>query len=512
MVPGQKIREVRLNRLGRLLSPPGQKVIDLQRDSGHPLAEQIARKLLDLIHKGELLEGGKLPSVRQLAGRLSVSVFTVVAAYDKLVARNSIVAKHGSGYFVAQRQRLAELADIEGGVSDPSEAIGFAMQSLDGKGLTIRAGAGFFPQDWLADVVPPSLVTRVIKTANPLVAPGPAQGSIGLRRQLSERLRGAGISAVPGQIITTFGATHAFDILIRTFMRPGDSLVVEDPGYPILHSQLKSHDLRLMPIARQADGPDLDALEETVRTCRPKLVFTQTLLHNPTSSTTSPAKCHRLLALAERYDFDIVEDDVAGDLARDGAMRIAKLDDLRRVHYVSSFSKLLSPSLRVGFMAVPRAAVSQLVNRKVLSVLGSPSFAEAIVEAVLESGRFVRHVQQVRARLLRYRQRAHRLLGECGVEVGHAVADGAFIWGRLPGLRNVDAVVRAALDEGVLLAKGSMFSPTGRCTEYLRFNAAHTVDPRLGTVLRKLMAEHCVSAGEQDSPTLAHSSRLTERA
>jgi DNA-binding transcriptional MocR family regulator len=479
-------------------------VIDLQRDSQHPLADQIAKGLLDMIQRGELLEGGRLPSVRQMSGRLGVSVFTVVAAYDKLVARNSIVAKHGSGYFVAHRQRLAELADIEGGMIDPSEALGFAMQSQDPQKLAVRAGAGFLPEEWLADVVPPSLVTKVIKATNPLVAPGPAQGSNGLRRQLAERLRAAGISAVPGQIITTFGASHAFDLLMRTLLRPGDSVVVEDPGYPILHSQLKSHDLRLLPVARLDDGPDLDALEEAVRSHRPKVVFTQTLLHNPTSSSTSAAKCHRLLTLAERYDFDIVEDDVAGDLAPEGATRIAQLDDLRRVYYVSSFSKLLSPTLRVGFMAVPRPAVSRLVSQKVQSVLGSASFSEAIVEAVLETGRFVRHLQQVRARLVRYRQRAHALLAECGVEVEHAVADGTFIWGRLPGLRDADVMVREALEEGVLLAKGSMFSPAGRFTEYMRFNAAHAVDPRLAAVLDHVRAAYCSSAEVRPLRVQAH--------
>lgn len=252
----------------------------------------------------------------------------------------------------------------------------------------------------------------------------------------------------------------------------------------VFAAQARAYGLRLVPVPRLADGSDLDAMEEALRHHHPKVFVTQTLLHNPTGGSTSAAKCHRLLSLAERHGLAIIEDDVFGDIAAKGATRLAQLDELRRVYYMSSFSKLLSPALRVGFLVVPRASVETVLRQKVLSVLGSPGLTEAIVEAALDSGRYQRHVQQVRSKLAMFRQSAQTSLAEAGVLLDPAAAEGLFLWGRVPVAVEVDALVRKALAAGILLAKGQMFSPTGGFVDRLRFNVAHSCDPRLAEFLR----------------------------
>ncbi|CAN5342377.1 PLP-dependent aminotransferase family protein [soil metagenome] len=463
-------------------------MIELQRSGGAPLAEQIADGLAALVLRGELSDGFRLPSVRQMATRLGVSAFTVVAGYDRLIARNLLLSRPGAGYFVVAARSKAMHGESPGVIGDPADALGFAMQALDGSSAMIRSGTGFLPEDWLTDAVPAGLVTRVAKGRNALMATSPAQGAPGLRRQLSEHLRSAGVMAAPGQIITTLGTTQALDLLFRTLARPGDVIAVEDPGYMVLFQHIKALDLHLVPVTRHADGPDLDEFEEVARKHRPKLFVTQTLLHNPTGGSTSAAKCHRLLSIAERHGIGIVEDDVYGDIAAKGSTRLAALDELRNVYYVSSFTKLLSPALRVGFMAVPREATEALVGQKVLGVLGTPGLTEAIVEAVLDSGRYQRHVQQLRARLATARQRSQALLGDAGVVLDHPGGEGVFLWGCLPGLVDADALVRDALTRDILIAKGSMFSSNGRFRDYLRFNVAHSCDPRLGEYLRTAVA------------------------
>lgn len=463
-------------------------MIELERSSAVSLVDQIACALLGLIERGELLDGARLPSVRQMAKKLSVSPFTIITAYDKLVARNSLVARHGSGYFVVQQPRLSVLAEIEGTQGDPSEAVGFSRLSLDNCSTSINAGSGFLPHQWLGDVVPPTLVSKVARIQCALVVPAAAQGLAELRRQLAERLQARDIAAVAGQIVTTLGASNAFDLILGTLLQRGDAVVVEDPSYAVLFSQLEAHGLRLVSIPRLADGPDLDALERAVKLHRPKLFFTQTLMQNPTGTSTSASKCHKLLLMAERLDFRIVEDDVLGDLAAEGVTRLAALDELRRVLYVGSFTKLLSPALRVGYIALPRELVDVVVGRKILSLLGTPSFTERLVGEVLSSGRYRRHLLQVRSRLLRFRQRAHALLQGAGVAIDRPVSEGLFIWGRLPGVLDSSALIKKALGEGVLLAKGSMFSPTGSYADHLRFNAAHCCDARLADFLREAAA------------------------
>jgi DNA-binding transcriptional MocR family regulator len=123
-------------------------------------------------------------------------------------------------------------------------------------------------------------------------------------------------------------------------------------------------------------------------------------------------------------------------------------------------------------------------------MLGTPGFTERVVEEVLASGRYQRHTRQVRSKLLRFRQRAHALLHTAGVEIARPVSDGMFIWGRLPGLADADALVSEALARGILLAKGSMFSPDGKFREFLRFNAAHCCETRLADFLRQALPPH----------------------
>ncbi len=177
----------------------------LIRGDAAPLSEQIAAGLEKMIQGGELSAGARLPSVRQLASQLSVSTFTVTGGYDRLVARNVIAARPGAGYYVVASSWAGPETEEQALITPPNDPIGFALHCLDGTGASLRCGSGFLPEAWLADIVPAALVTRVAKSRNALLAPSPAQGSPGLRQQLSDRLRAVGIAAVPGQIITTVG-------------------------------------------------------------------------------------------------------------------------------------------------------------------------------------------------------------------------------------------------------------------------------------------------------------------
>ena len=124
-----------------------------------------------------------------------------------------------------------------------------------------------------------------------------------MREQLAERLVQRGIAVGPANIVTTFGASQAFDLLARILFAPGDTVLVEDPGYFVLFEQLRAHHVKLVPVPRRANGPDIEALEAACRAHRPRAFFMQTLLHNPTGTNTEPAICHRLLSLAETYGF-----------------------------------------------------------------------------------------------------------------------------------------------------------------------------------------------------------------
>jgi DNA-binding transcriptional MocR family regulator len=140
---------------------------------------------------------------------------------------------------------------------------------------------------------------------------------------------------------------------------------------------------------------------------------------------------------------------------------------------------LIGPALRVGFVAAEPALIAQLVERKVLSVLSGSALLESFVAEVLDSGRYRKHLQTVRARLSRMRRDAREVLAGTGISFENATGEGIFLWGRVPDGISVDTLVRQARERSILLAKGALFSPSTSCGQWLRFNVAHSTAPAL---------------------------------
>jgi DNA-binding transcriptional MocR family regulator len=460
-------------------------MFELTRDSAVPLVDQICERVTQLVRHGQLPPGNRLPSIRKLARQVGASPFTVVDAYDRLVARGVIESRAGRGFFVTAQRLSAPLAAIEALPDPGSDALALARLSMQSMDL-IAAGSGFLPENWLLEAAPAGVLTRLVRSrrAQPWL-PCPPQGLTELREQIAARLVQHGIAAGAANIVTTYGASQAFDLLARILLAPGDAVLVEDPGYFVLFEQLRAHHVRLIPVPRHADGPDLAALEAAARAHRPRAFFMQTLLHNPTGSSAEPAHCHRILSLAEQFGFAVVEDDVYGDLYAGPAVRLAQIDGLRHVTYVGSYTKLIGPALRVGFVAADAALVSRLVERKVLTVLSGSTLLECFVSEVLDGGRYKKHVEHTRARLARMRRDARVALESAGIEFDAAPGEGIFLWGRVPAVAPVEQLVRRARDHSILLASGSLFSPVQGCGQWLRFNVAHSNSPPLVQFLRE---------------------------
>ena len=460
-------------------------MFELTRDSQQPLVDQICERLTQLVRHGQLSPGTRLPSIRKLARQVGASPFTVVDAYDRLVARGVIESRAGRGFFVTPQRLSAPLAAIEAMPDPGSGALALARLSMQSMDL-IAAGSGFLPENWLLEAAPAGVLTRLVRSrrAQPWL-PCPPQGLTQLREQIAARLVQHGIAAGAANIVTTYGASQAFDLLARLLLAPGDAVLVEDPGYFVLFEQLRAQHVRLIPVPRHADGPDLAALEAACRAHRPRAFFMQTLLHNPTGSSAEPAHCHRILSLAEQFGFAVVEDDVYGDLYAGPAVRLAQIDGLRHVIYVGSYTKLIGPALRVGFVAADTALISRLVERKVLTVLSGSTLLECFVSEVLDGGRYKKHVEHTRARLARMRRDARVALESAGIEFDAAPGEGMFLWGRVPAAAPVEQLVRRARAHSILLASGSLFSPVQGCGQWLRFNVAHSNSPPLVQFLRE---------------------------
>ncbi len=177
-----------------------------------------------------------------------------------------------------------------------------------------------------------ALVERLFDYSTPL-------GSPELRILLQERLRRLAIEADTNQLLMTGGASQALDIIVRWLLRPGDTVLVESPGYYNLFGLLHLHRVRVVGVRRTAEGPDPEHLEALLKQYSPKLFFCNSVFHNPTGTTLSPTVAHRVLQLAEWYDMRIVEDDIYADFQSSPSPRLASLDGMRRVIYVAVFPR-----------------------------------------------------------------------------------------------------------------------------------------------------------------------------
>lgn len=467
----------------------------LDRDSSVSLTDQIISQLAGLIGNGQMPAGSRLPSIRKLAGSAGVSTATVVAAYDRLVARGLIEARAASGYFVCQHKPAfaRDSGRLPSPLAQKSEldAVWLMKKLMERHEHLTAVGSGYLPEAWLEDMLSSRLLTRFARGGKKCYAlPCAAEGYPPLRSKIALKLGLAGISVTPEQILMTFGVTQGVDLICRGLLNAGDTVAVEEPGYFGLYAQLRAHGLKLIGIPRREDGPDLAVLDEVCATYRPRMFFTQTLLHNPTGGSTSPAVAFGLLELARRHGFMVVEDDIFGDLhPATNPLRLAQVDGWQRVIYLSSFSKVLSPGIRVGYLAAAPELIQVFLEHKLLSVFTTSELDERLVHELLSNGSFHKHLERTRARLSNHRAQAVAGLAKAGLEPVQAAEGHLFIWAALPAEIDLNPLMEDAVANGFLLTPGDVFFLNRQHGPYLRFNAAAANDGRLFDYLASRLGE-----------------------
>ncbi|HVJ34164.1 MAG TPA: PLP-dependent aminotransferase family protein [Terriglobia bacterium] len=464
----------------------------LDRLDRRPLVEQITNAIIERIERRALLPGVRLPSIRRLATTIGVSKFTVIESYDRLVAQGYLTSRPAAGFFVAGRQAAPalDLSAPDDGRSRAIDPIWIMRQALTLDDKLIKAGCGWLPGSWLDE---PQLRRALRQIANQpgsqLLEYGQPLGFAPLREQLSRRLAGIAIEAAPQNILLTDSGSQSIDLLHRYLVQPGDTVLVDDPGYFNFIGNLRSHRVQAIGVPRLPDGPDLDRLAALAAEHRPKLYLTNAALHNPTGGQLAPAVAHRLLQLAETHDFLIAEDDIFLDFQERPGLRLAALDQLRRVIYLGSFTKTLSAACRCGFIVASGARIAAISDLKLASSFGNNELAAQLVHRLLVDGSYRKQVEAIRLRLRQAMAQVQRRLEACGLTPWLQPSEGMFLWMRLPeGLDSAD-IARAALTQGVMLAPGDAFSTSRSCGNFLRFNVAQSQSQRVTEVLRPLLSK-----------------------
>ncbi len=468
--------------------PITSPLIALNPQDPVPLVEQIVVGVGQLIDKRVLRTGARLPSIRDFATQHGVSRFTVVNAYDRLVAQGYVSSRRGSGFYVAARKQSEVTTSGSCQLEQADDVLWLIRNNFRDLSGVARPGSGWLPKEWLdASAIQKGMNELSRKSGEFLTGYGDVSGHLPLRQYLQQKhLADIGVSADINQIIMTNGTTHGLDLAARLMIRPGDAVLVDDPGYYALFGHLKTLGARLLGVPRNPDGPDIERLEQLIDEFHPKVFFTNTVLHNPTGTSTSLAVAHQLLQLAEKHDLHIVEDDVYGDFHPASAPRLATLDQLRRVIYVSSYSKTISASLRVGFLACSTELATRLLDLKLLSGLTTSEITQRVMYQILMEGRYRKHIERVRTRLMESRGSVVQKLEQCGLRLHTEPVGGMFIWARLPEGLNACEVASLAANENIMLAPGNLFRPYQEPSPWLRFNVAQSNDERIFGFMGKL--------------------------
>ena len=431
-----------------------------------PIASSLADSLARQIAEGAFKPGDKLPSLRVLASLHDYAKNTVVAAFEMLVARGLVEPRRGSGYFVK-----SQAVDANGRTSSAvaqDEATGSLGRAMDIVWMireqfktvpdALPVGDGFPPVEWLADVRLDKYHHRVVRTGlGTTFRYGTRFGYAPLREHLVGKLADFGIAVEPRQIVMTHGANDALDLVIRYFIPPGAVVLVDDPGYYLLHGKLKLAGARIVGVPRMPDGPDLVALEQLLITHKPRLFFTQSVAQNPTGSDTSPAKAFRILQLAQAHNLLIVENDALADFKPTASARLSSLDQLERTIYIGSVSKSFSAALRVGFIACNADLASDLADLKALVHVNSSEYCERMLDVILSEGRYQRHLARLRSRVAAAMVQAQDLLDELGASIFVRTPHSLYLWAALPGVEDSLTLARELQPRGLMLAPGRIF-------------------------------------------------------
>ena len=455
------------------------RLVTLNPHDALPLTSQITDDLRKRIVQRALKPSTRLPSIRSFAQAHGVSTFTVVQAYDRLVKEGFLVSRQGSGFYVSKRsgtKHAREFINLE----NAEDTLWILRSTLQDRRSVLKVGAGWLPASWLDGGMIRNGLRALARTAEPFFLEyGEPHGYLPLREQLVQKLIGLGIDTQPRQLITTHGVSQAIDLVGRYFIHPGDTVLVDDPGYYATFGYLKTLGATLAGVPRTSQGPDIAALEKIIEDQRPKLFFTMTVLHNPTGTSTNQATAHRLLQLAEKYDFAIVENDTYGDFHPNPVTRLATLDQLKRVIYISGFSKTVSPDLRVGYIACREDLAEDLVDLKLLTGLTTSQLNEGLIFGIFASRQYGKHLQRLQERLERSRKSTIKKLENCGLETFATPEGGMFVLARFGASSNAAEIAGLAAAKGIILGPGNLFRPHHEPSPWLRFNVAFCDDPSI---------------------------------
>jgi DNA-binding transcriptional MocR family regulator len=427
-----------------------------------PLFRQLARALAGAIESGTLAEGLRLPSERALSSALFLSRGTALAAYDLLVADGLVERRAGSGTYVAGPAVL--------GLPDGREGSALVHRLVDRSSLpSTLIDLSLSVLHDPAGLPPVSLSTADLAAVVPETGYSP-WGSSPLRSLIADHVTAWGLPTTPGQIVITAGAQQAITAAAACWLRPGDTVVVEDPSYPGALAAFAQAGARFVGLPVDPDGVSIDALRRALSD-RPALLYLQPTVHSPTGTVLSESRRRRLAELVREFRVPLVEDLALADLSwSPPPPPVASYCPEASVAVVGSLSKLLWGGLRLGFVRAPAPLALRFARVKATTDLGTSAVSQLLAERLLSGPS---DVWRLRARELRSR---YDVLASSLADLLPAwrfdePAGGLSLWVSL-GPVDAERFAHSALRHGVAVATASSLSVSGGHPDRIRLSFA----------------------------------------
>jgi GntR family transcriptional regulator/MocR family aminotransferase len=472
--------------------------IPLDKNLPQPLYKQIYAFLREQIEAGLLAPGARLPATRQLAKDLDVSRITVQNAYLDLESEGLITTREGSGTYVRVPLYPERIKETTTSANWPQWQQPFLSDTQvepwgtlpPTKEIISFTGVG------AAEQFPIVHFSKAIKTVTNYVGPEAYQysafdgGYLPLRETIGQILASQGIRARPEQILVCSGSQQAIALVCQVLLKPGDTVLSAQPTYNLALDLFRMLTVNVVGVPIDVDGMQVAEVETLIKQHQPRLIYTVPNFQNPSGMCLSAERRWQLINLVDRYQVPLVEDDFVGDLRFEGRSlpAIKALDPGGRVLYVGTFSKMLMPGLRMGFLVAEGPVYNRLARMKVVTDLTSSPLMQRTLHEFVTLGRYQIHLR--RSKKL-YRKRRDVMLKALSEFLPQAEVippqGGLFIWLQLPEGVNTRELLPVARQAGVEFAPGDQFfSDPVKGTRYLRLNFAVLDEEQIIEGVRRL--------------------------
>ena len=481
-------------------------ILRLDRKASKPLHKQVFDQLRHMIDRHVLTAGTRLPSTRALAERHGLSRTTVLRAYEELWGQGYLESRPGSYTTVRAKTPCCTPAVTEReSLIDWSAAISPAGREMYGT-MSNFPPSGYHETSWeMLDMASLDIdhrilpvddfkrcLTKVVVEDTDIFNYGSSKGDPGLREAISERLKVHGIFCEPDGILITNGSQQSLDLITRFFVRPGSTIVTESPTYMHAMPLMRFYGAQLSCVEMNASGMALNALESVLEESTPEFIYTIPNFQNPTGITMCQSVREQLLSIAERHRVPIVEDAFEEEMKYFGKvpMPVKSMDAKGVVIYMSSFSKVLFPGIRTGWIAADKEFIGRINALKRVTDLTSNSVIQAAMSEFIRRGYYDLHIKRMHRIYKRRMSTAVEALRSwlpSGRVSWDEPSGGYLIWLRLKGLRATEQELHRELEKhGVTVSKGAQYFPKTPRDHHMRLSISKLDEKEIEEAVSRL--------------------------